>query len=62
VEVLEGWAPPMGEIEREALEDNPGWVDQFRLSCQIRVQEDMSVRVVNRSHKKGIPPGPRPAD
>jgi hypothetical protein len=35
-------------------------IEQFRLSCQIRIQNDLKVRVANRAHLKGIPPGPRP--
>ena len=61
VEVLEGDAPPMGEVEREALED-PELIEKYRLSCQIQVQNDLKVRVLKRSHEIGIPPGPRPED
>ena len=31
-----------------------------RLSCQIRVENDLTVRVANRAHLVGIGPGPRP--
>ena len=61
IEVLGGDVPPISEVEIEALE-TPEMIEQFRLSCQIRVQNDLNVRVVNRAHLKGIPPGPRPED
>ncbi len=61
VEVLEGDVPGMSEAEMEALEE-PELIERYRLSCQIRVQNDLTVRVANRSHLKGIPPGPRPED
>ena len=61
VEVLDGWVPPMSDLEKEALEE-PEIIEKYRLSCQIRVSSDLTVRVVNRSHLKGIPAGPRPAD
>lgn len=61
VEILEGDVPPMSEEEKEALEE-PELIEKFRLSCQIRVQNDLTVRVANRAHLKGIAPGPRPQD
>ena len=33
-----------------------------RLSCQIRVESDLEVRVINRSHIAGVPAGARPLD
>jgi ferredoxin len=61
VEVLEGDVPPISETEIEALEE-PELIAQYRLSCQIRVQNDLTVRVARRSSVLGIPPGPRPED
>jgi ferredoxin len=59
VQVLEGEAPPISEKEVEALEE---LASEYRLSCQIRAQNDLTVRVVNRSHLVGKTPGPRPED
>ena len=58
VEVVSGDVPPMSALEREALED-PELIAKYRLSCQIRVENDLTVRVVNRSHLAGIGPGQR---
>lgn len=61
IEVLSGEVPPISEKEKEALED-PDWIARYRLSCQIRVENDLYVRVVKRSHIEDIAPGPRPED
>jgi len=61
VEILEGDVPPISEAEIEALED-PDLIEKYRLSCQIRVENDLKVRVWGRSHEKGIEAGDRPED
>ncbi len=61
VEVLSGEASPMGDDEREALE-TPDMIEKFRLSCQIRVESDLSVKVWGRAGEKGMQPGSRPED
>ena len=61
IEVLSGDVPPISEAEIEALED-ADWIAKFRLSCQIRTESDLSVRVIKRSHVEEIDPGPRPED
>ena len=60
VEIVSGDVPPMSEKERAALED-PELIAQYRLSCQLRVENDLTVRVAKRSHREGLRPGPRPA-
>lgn len=61
VEVLQGEVPPMSDREREALED-PELIARYRLSCQIRVENDLTVRVWGRASEQGISPGVRPED
>ena len=61
VEIVSGDVPPQSEVEREALEE-PELIEKYRLSCQIRLENDLVVRVVKRSHVEGIEPGPRPED
>ena len=61
VEILSGDAPPMSEKEREALTREEDLTDRYRLSCRIRVENDLTVRVAKRAHLEGIRPGPRPA-
>jgi ferredoxin len=62
VELLEGDAGEMGEAERNRLALETGLAENVRLSCQIHVQNDLHVRVVNQSSVRGLDPGPRPAD
>ena len=61
LEILEGaeTLPAMSEEEREALEE-PELIEKFRLSCQLRVEGDLKVRIAKRSSVEGIAPGPRP--
>src|SRR5213080_562558 len=62
VQVLAGDAPPMGEAEEQRLARETNLEPNTRLSCQIRVESDLEVRVINRAHQAGVPPGPRPLD
>ncbi|MGO9467661.1 MAG: 2Fe-2S iron-sulfur cluster-binding protein [Isosphaeraceae bacterium] len=62
VQVLAGDAPAMGPTEQERLARETDLEPNTRLSCQIRVESDLWVVVVNRASKLGIDPGPRPLD
>src|SRR6516165_9660030 len=62
VQVQAGDAPPMGELEEQRLARETDLEPNTRLSCQIRVESDLEVRVINRSHQVGVAPGPRPVD
>ena len=46
--------------ERLAREGSLG--PDIRLSCQIRVESDLTIRVLNRAAATGMTAGPRPAD
>lgn len=59
VEIVDGDVSPISEAEIEALEE-PELIEKFRLSCQIHVQSDLTVRVAKRAHIEDITPGPRP--
>ena len=62
VEFLSGEPEGMTEAERTKLEsqDNLG---KFRLSCQIKVDQDMHVKVLLPFSESGLDdPGPRPED
>lgn len=61
VEVLEGTVPPISAAEIEALED-PDLIEKYRLSCQLRVESDMKIRVWGRASTQGIGAGERPDD
>jgi len=62
VEVLEGQPGEMGELERNRLAMEAELGPNVRLSCQIRVQSDLKVHVINQASVRGIDPGPRPLD
>jgi len=62
VEFVEGEPSKMNSDERETLTDD-GLLGTYRLSCQIRIgDENIHVKVANRSHVAGLPPGDRPED
>ncbi len=52
--------PPMSDEERDALEE-PELIANFRLSCQLYVENDLTLRVAKRASVEGIAPGPRPS-
>ena len=62
VEVLAGDPGEMGELERNRLAMETELADHVRLSCQIRVHDDLSVRVINQASVRGMDAGPRPFD
>lgn len=62
VEVLAGDPGEMGELERNRLAMETDLPDHIRLSCQVRVHDDLKVQVVNQASVRGMDAGPRPID
>jgi len=62
VQVISGELPPMGELERERLAREASLGPDIRLSCQIRVESDLTIAVLGRASEAGTPAGPRPLD
>jgi ferredoxin len=62
VEVLGGDVPLPGEVEQLRLAREGELAPNIRLSCQIRVNTDLWVAVINRASAQGVDPGPRPED
>jgi ferredoxin len=62
VEVLAGDPGEMGELERNRLAMETDLPDHIRLSCQIRVKDDLKVQVINQASVRGMDAGPRPLD
>ena len=62
VEVLAGDPGEMQEPERNRLAAETGLAENVRLSCQVHVQDDLHVRVINQSSVRGLDPGPRPEE
>ena len=62
VEILEGTPEEMRELERNRLAVESELADNVRLSCQIHVENDLKVRVINQASVRSMDPGPRPLD
>lgn len=62
VEVLAGDPGEIGELERNRLAMEMELADNIRLSCQVRVIDDLKVRVINQVSVRGMDAGPRPID
>lgn len=63
VEVLGGSVEPMSPLELRTLQTKGVATDgHIRLSCQLRVKEDIVVQPLLTVHEMGVGPGPRPRD
>ena len=62
VEVLSGDPGEILDAERAVLATKTDLNDHTRLSCQVRLMDDLHVKVVNQASVKGIDAGPRPED
>lgn len=62
VEVLSGDPGEMGELERNRLAVETDLPANVRLSCQVRVNDNLHVHVVNQVSTRGMDAGPRPLD
>jgi ferredoxin len=62
VEVLAGDPGEIGEAERNRLAMETGLAENVRLSCQVRVIDDLKVKVINQSSVRNLDPGPRPTE
>ena len=62
VEVLSGDPGEIGEPEKAILATKTDLGDHTRLSCQVRVIDDLHVRVIRQSSVEGLDPGNRPVE
>ena len=62
VEVLAGDPGEIGEPERARLAQETGLAENVRLSCQVRVQDDLKVKVMRQSSVDNLAPGTRPSE
>jgi ferredoxin len=62
VQIVAGDPGPMAELEQTRLAREASLAPDIRLACQIRVESDLTVRVLGRAAASGVTPGPRPAD
>lgn len=62
VEILAGDPGEIGDAEKAILATKSDLNDHTRLSCQVRVMDDLHVQVVRQASVEGIDAGPRPAE
>lgn len=62
VELVVGEAGEKTAEEIAILSTKEGLSENTRLSCQIRVHNDLEVKVINQASVAGIDPGTRPED
>ncbi len=62
VEVLSGDPGEIGEPERDILATKTDLNDHTRLSCQVRLMDDLHVKVINQASVKGMDAGTRPSE
>jgi ferredoxin len=62
VEVISGDPGEIQEPERAILATKTDLNDHTRLSCQVRLIDDLHVKVINQASVMGIDPGTRPED
>ncbi len=62
VEIIEGDPGEIGEPEKLVLATKTDLGERTRLSCQIRIMDDLSVKVVRQASVEGIDPGTRPVE
>lgn len=60
VEIISGDPGPIEDAERAILATKTDLGDHTRLSCQVRVMDNLHVRVINQSSVTGLDAGPRP--
>src|SRR5918997_5700992 len=62
VEIISGDPGEIGEPEKAILATKTDLNDHTRLSCQVRLIDDLHVKVVSQASVEGIEPGTRPAE
>jgi len=62
VEILSDNVGERNPDEQAILSTKEGITDTTRLSCQIRIDGDIHVRVINQASVNGIDPGTRPEE
>ncbi|MDQ3129270.1 MAG: (2Fe-2S)-binding protein [Acidobacteriota bacterium] len=62
VEILAGDPGEIGEPEKAVLATKTDLTDHTRLSCQVRLIDDLHVKVVRQASVEGIDAGGRPVE
>ena len=62
VEILAGDPGEIGEPEKAVLATKTDLNDHTRLSCQVRLMDDLHIKVVRQASVEGIDAGGRPVE
>ncbi len=62
VEILAGDPGEIGDAEKAILASKTDLGDHTRLSCQVRVIDDLQVKVIRQASVEGIDAGGRPTE
>lgn len=62
VEVVSGDPGNINDVESALLAAKPDMGDHDRLSCQVRVNDDLHVKVTNQASEMGMDAGTRPEE
>ncbi|MFN2456272.1 MAG: 2Fe-2S iron-sulfur cluster-binding protein [Pyrinomonadaceae bacterium] len=62
VEVLAGDPGEISDGERDRLALEAGLAENVRLACQVRVIDDLKIKVIRQASVSGIDAGPRPTE
>lgn len=62
VEILSGDPGEIGEPEKAILATKTDLGDHTRLSCQVRVTDDLHVKVIRQASVEGMDAGSRPVE
>ncbi|QHW32065.1 (2Fe-2S)-binding protein [Paenibacillus rhizovicinus] len=62
VEIVSGNAGEIGEAEATVRRNKGIEDDSIRLSCQVHVHDDLSIKLMKTTESTGLDAGPRPQD
>lgn len=62
VEIIDGDPGPIGDAEAAIMATKEDMTEQMRLSCQVRISDNLSIKVIRQASVDGLDAGPRPVD
>lgn len=62
VEILAGDPGEISDGERDRLALESGLAENVRLACQVRIIDDLKIKVIRQASVSGMDAGPRPAE
>ncbi len=62
VEILAGDPGEISDGERDRLALEAGLAENVRLACQVRIIDDLKIKVIRQASVSGMDAGPRPAE